>query len=71
MTEARWWWDFRLGRAVTDEERGPDKDVLGPYPSKAAAEAWREGHQHREEEWKAEDERWEGDEDGDETTGSA
>ncbi len=59
--EPRWWWDMKKGRAVTDDERGPAQDVLGPYPSKQAAEAWRSTRDAREEEWKAEDERWEGD----------
>jgi hypothetical protein len=71
MTEDRWWWDLKKGRAVTDEERGPGKDVLGPYPSKEAAEHWRDTYEHREEAWKAEDERWDGDESGDDEDGPA
>ena len=62
-TSERWWWDLAKGRAVRDDERGPDKDVLGPYPSRAAAEAWRERHEAREDAWEQEDERWEGEED--------
>ena len=60
MTE-RWWWDLEQGRAVTDAERGPDRDVLGPYPSREAAEAWRQSHEGREDAWEDEDERWSGD----------
>jgi hypothetical protein len=56
----QWWWDLAQGRAVRDDERGPDRDVLGPYPSRAAAEAWRESHEAREEAWEDEDERWQG-----------
>jgi hypothetical protein len=62
MSDERWWWDLAAGRAVRDDERGPDKDVLGPYPTRADAEAWRERHDDREDTWKHEDERWEGDE---------
>jgi hypothetical protein len=58
----RWWYDLKQRRAVRDDERGPAKDVLGPYPTQAAAEGWRESHEGREEEWKGADERWEGDE---------
>jgi len=65
MTEERWWWDLRQGRAVIDDERGPDKDVLGPYPTKEAAEHWRDSHEQREDEWKAQDETWEGDDEDD------
>jgi hypothetical protein len=49
---ARWWWDLRTGRAVRDDERSSDKDVLGPYPTREAAEAWKD-----------EDERWLGKQD--------
>ena len=57
----RWWWSMKHGRAVTDDERGPDLDVLGPYPTREAAEAWRETVDERNQEWQAEDERWDGD----------
>jgi hypothetical protein len=56
--EQQWWWDVRAGRAVPDEERGPAKDLLGPYPSREAAEHWRERHDDREEAWKEQDEAW-------------
>jgi hypothetical protein len=58
----QWWWELSSGRAVRDDERGPDLDVLGPYPTKAAAEAWRESHAAREDAWEDEDERWSGEE---------
>jgi len=61
MTE-RWWFDLKVGRAVRDDERGPARDVLGPYPTQAAAESWRQAHEGREEAWKHQDEAWDGDE---------
>jgi hypothetical protein len=61
MTE-QWWWDLKQGRAVRDDERGPAKDVLGPYPTRSAAENWRQAHEGREEAWKHQDEEWDGDE---------
>jgi hypothetical protein len=33
--------------------------MLGPYPSKAAAENWRQTVKSRNDQWDAEDERWE------------
>lgn len=62
MNTVQWWWDLVGGRAVSDEERGPDMDLLGPYPTKEAAENWRVTHELREEAWKEEDKRWEGEE---------
>jgi hypothetical protein len=56
----QWWWDLAAGRAVRDDERGPDRDVLGPYPSREAAERWRDRHDAREERWEEQDEEWEG-----------
>jgi hypothetical protein len=56
----QWWWDLRHQRVVRDDERGPAHDVLGPYPSRAAAEQWRDSHEAREDAWEEEDERWEG-----------
>ena len=59
MTE-RWWFDLKQGRAVRDDDRGPAKDVLGPYPTQAAAEGWRQAHEDREESWKDQDDEWAG-----------
>jgi hypothetical protein len=61
-TVEQWWWDLAQGRAVRDDDRGPDRDVLGPYPSRQAAEDWRQSHDAREDAWDEEDERWEGEE---------
>ncbi len=56
----QWWWDLTNSRAVARDERPRDVEALGPYPSKAAAEAWRETSKARNEAWDEEDERWEG-----------
>ncbi len=58
--EERWWWDLKAGAAVRDDERGPASHMLGPYPSKEAAEAWQQSRDAREDAWKEADERWEG-----------
>lgn len=65
MSEQRWWVDVRTGEVQRDDERGPDRHVLGPYPTFAAASAWRESHEQREGAWEEEDERWEGEDPGD------
>lgn len=54
-----WYFDLRRGVAVPASERGPAEHLLGPYPSKAAAENWRDTVESRNEAWDAEDERWE------------
>lgn len=64
-----WYWCLTHSRA----EQKPDcpaLDRLGPYPSKAAAENWREVNEAREETWKAQDEAWEGDDRDDDTDGT-
>ena len=58
--DEQWWWDLAAGRAVPESQRGPDRDVLGPYPTKEAAEAWREAHDRREGLWQDQDDAWEG-----------
>ncbi len=61
--DTEWYWDLSNKVAVPARERGPAMRVLGPYPSKAAAENWRNTVEHRNEAWDAEDARWHG-EDG-------
>ena len=60
MTAERWWVDARTGEVQRDDERGPDRHVLGPYPNREAAAAWRSSHEDREEAWEDQDERWQG-----------
>jgi hypothetical protein len=54
-----WYFDLKRGVAVTADERGPGENLLGPYPSKSAAENWRNTVEARNEAWDADDERWE------------
>jgi hypothetical protein len=66
MTEAgeRWWWDLAAGKAVRDDERGPARDLLGPYPSREAAEHWRDQRDAREEAWQESEAGWPDEEPG-------
>ena len=52
---AEWYFDLKRGVAVPGDERGPAKDLLGPYPSRAAAENWRATHDDREAAWDGEE----------------
>jgi hypothetical protein len=58
--EAEWYWDLVKQVAVPASERGPAMRVLGPYPSRAAAENWRQTVEERNEAWDAADAEWEG-----------
>lgn len=53
-----WYWDMNKRRAVPADERGPGDEVLGPYPTKEAAEHWREKVERRNEDWDDADEQW-------------
>ena len=60
MTESdEWYFDLARGVAVPAEDRGPGDRMLGPYPSKAAAENWKNTVESRNEAWDEDDERWE------------
>ena len=59
-----WYFDLKRGVAVPAHERGRADDLLGPYPSKGAAENWRNTVESRNEAWDADDERWERAEEG-------
>lgn len=56
-----WWWNLTEGRAVTSAERPRDIEVLGPYPSREAAEDWKAQNEARNEAWDEDDEAWAGD----------
>ncbi len=59
MSSDEWYFDLKRGVAVPAAERGHADHMLGPYPSKAAAENWRNTVEARNEDWDADDERWE------------
>ncbi|MDQ2826387.1 MAG: hypothetical protein M3Y04_05440 [Actinomycetota bacterium] len=59
MSDTEWYWCLTHQRAERADERDDPDDSLGPYESKDAAEHWRERHDERATEWKAQDEAWE------------
>jgi hypothetical protein len=59
--EREWYWDLERKIAVPASERGPGERMLGPYPSRAEAEQWRQRVEERNARWDDEDEAWAGD----------
>ena len=57
--ENGWYWDLRQGQAVSARDRGPADHLLGPYPTRAAAEHWRERVEARNDAWDEDDDEWE------------
>jgi len=55
----QWYWDLRAGQAVPAADRGSADHLLGPYPSREAAENWRERVESRNDAWDESDEAWE------------
>ncbi len=54
----QYWYDVTTGQVQTDEDRGADVDVLGPYDTaEEAARALETAHE-RTEKWDAEDRAW-------------
>lgn len=60
-----YYWCLRHGEVEQGDSTCLAQDRLGPYATAEAAREWRDTHSEREEAWKAEDERWDGDEDED------
>ncbi len=63
MSDDDWFWCLRHQRVERGEEACEAEQRLGPYPSEAAARAWKEQVEARNEAWDQEDRRWEGEED--------
>jgi hypothetical protein len=56
-----WYWCLEHKRPEKAEDGCPPDKRLGPYPSRDAAEHWKERVEARNEKWDAEDREWEGD----------
>lgn len=54
----QWGWDLVRQRAVPWNERGPGENILGPYPSREAAEDWKSTVEARNTKWDEDDEAW-------------
>ncbi|HEX6256308.1 MAG TPA: hypothetical protein VFZ70_10925 [Euzebyales bacterium] len=53
-------WCHRHNRVEASGETCPERYLLGPYPTAAAARNWRQQRDAREDRWEAQDEAWEG-----------
>ena len=60
-SDDQWGWDLARNRVVRWDDRGPSDQVLGPYPSRTAAENWRQRVEDRNLDWEDADEAWHGD----------
>jgi hypothetical protein len=60
VAEQQWFWCLDHGAAVTADDPCPPKRKLGPYPSRTAAENWKQTVEARNEKWDAEDKEWSG-----------
>ena len=64
MEQPQFWFNTRTNTVESEYDKSQSKDLLGPYPSQAAAEQALATAQRRTEDWDEEDRRWrEGDED--------
>jgi hypothetical protein len=54
-----WYWCLDHEAAEPADGSCPPSRRLGPYPSKEAAEHWKETVERRNEKWDAEDREWE------------
>ena len=57
---SEFWWCVKHNRVESGDDVCPARRRLGPYPSEAEAANALEKVQQRNEEWEAEDARWEG-----------
>lgn len=63
-SDVQWGWDLVKSSAVRWNERGRGDQVLGPYPSRSAAEHWRQQVDERNTVWDDHDETWHGQDQG-------
>ena len=53
-----WYWCLTHRAVETADSSCPPRDRLGPYPSREAAQHWKEKVDQRNQAWDAEDEDW-------------
>ena len=60
MDDHEWYWCLEHNAAERGDGRCPPDRRLGPYPSREAAEHWKERVEARNEAWDAADRSWSG-----------
>lgn len=66
MADEEWYWCQRHQQAEPAAQACRALDRLGPYPTRQAAENWRETAEARNETWEEQDRAWEEGDDPDE-----
>jgi hypothetical protein len=61
MSAQEWFWCLEHDSAEPADHACPPDRRLGPYPSRAAAEHWKEQFEARNRAWDEADAEWEGD----------
>ena len=61
MDDQEWYWCLEHNAAERADGACPPDRRLGPYPSREAAEHWKEKVEARNEAWDAADRSWSGD----------
>jgi hypothetical protein len=61
MDDHAWYWCLEHNSAVQADDPCPSDRRLGPYPSREAAEHWKEKGEARNQAWDAADKAWSGD----------
>lgn len=58
MEQPQFWFNTRTGKVEADYDKSQSKDLLGPYPTEAAAAAALATAHERTEAWDEEDRKW-------------
>ncbi len=61
--DGHFWYNIRTGAVETDVDRSRMEDLMGPYPTREAAQDALAAAKARTEAWDDEDRRWNGDDD--------
>lgn len=60
MPDEEWYWNLSTNEAVPASRRSRAEVMLGPYPTREAAENWQSATEARNEAWEEQDAEWAG-----------
>lgn len=58
MEQQQFWFNVRTGKVETIVDKSQSKELMGPYPTREAAQAALQSARERTEAWDEEDRRW-------------
>jgi hypothetical protein len=58
MEQPQFWYNLRTGRVESEFDKSQGKDLMGPYPTQAEAEAALATASRRTQDWDEQDRRW-------------